>query len=221
MTPLDQLSALANAAKAPEMAAYHKTTLPCLGVSNPEINALAKQWQAAGTPDDWLRDAHILWESGIFEARIAAAKLLTKARIKDDAAIWAEITAWVPDFNGWAIADHASKAGERRLSADPRRLDLVETWTRAPDLWTRRAALVMTLPWAKLTNPRSEQLAQRERILSWAATYTTDPEWFIQKAVSWWLRTLSTHDHERVRAFMDDHGANMKSFARKDATRKL
>ena len=221
MSPLDQLKALSHEAKATEMAAYHKTALPCLGVSNPEINELVKQWQAAGPPAVWLRDAHALWESGIFEARIAAGKLLTKARIKDDMAIWSEITRWVPQFGGWAIADHACKAGERRLIADPTRLDLVETWTSAPDFWTRRAALVMTLPWAKFTNPKPEQITQRERILGWTATYSSDQEWFIQKAVSWWLRTLSTHDPDRVRAFMTDHGDNLKPFARKDATRKL
>ncbi len=59
--------------------------------------------------------------------------------------------------------------------ADPRRLDLVESWTHDPSMWVRRAALVMTLPWAKLTHPKPDQTAERERILGWwAASYVAD-----------------------------------------------
>lgn len=219
--PLDQLRALGREPKASEMESYHKTGRVCLGVSNPEINALVKGWQAEGGPEDWLREARELWDSGIFEARIAAAKLLTKARIRGDACIWTEICRWVPEFDGWAIADHACKAGERRLLADPSRLDTVETWTRDPGLWVRRAALVMTLPWAKMPHPKPEDLKRRERVLGWAASYADDPAWFIQKAISWWLRTLSARDPDRVRAFVEAHGPRLKPFARKDAMRKL
>ena len=54
---------------------------------------------------------------------------LVQARIKDDAAVWALIARWVPDFNSWAIADHVCMAGMKRLGADPSRIDEVETWT--------------------------------------------------------------------------------------------
>ena len=56
------------------------------------------------------------------EGRVAAAKLLTQARIRPDGDVWALIASWVPQFDGWAIADHAMKAAERRLIADPARL---------------------------------------------------------------------------------------------------
>ena len=69
----------------------------------------------------------------------------------------------LPDFDAWAIADYASKAGERRLAADPRRLDEVETWVTSEHMWTRRAALVMTLPWTKDRFPKPDDLAVRDR----------------------------------------------------------
>ena len=90
-----------------------------------------------------------------------------------------------------------------------------------PDPPHRRAALVATLPWAKLTHPRPEELAARERILAWAAGYVADRDWFIQKAVAWWLRSLSLHDPDRVRAFLAGPGRELKAFARKDAARRL
>ncbi len=207
--------------KASEMKAYHKTDRVCLGVSNPVINDIVRDWQVGRSPEEWLSEASSLWDTGLFEARIAAAKLMTKSRITDDRGIWTEICSWIPEFDGWAISDHACKAGELRLLANPSRLDTVETWTGHRNHWSRRAALVMTLPWAKMADPTPAQREQRERILRWAARYTADPEWFIQKAVSWWLRTLSQHDPARVKAFMDTYGKRMKSFARKDAVRKI
>jgi 3-methyladenine DNA glycosylase AlkD len=147
---------------------------------------------------------------------------VTQARIREDEAlVWSELQRWVSEFDAWAIADHTCKAIERRLAADPARLDVVETWTSDPVIWVRRAALVATLPWAKLTHPSAEDLLARERILGWAASMVADRNWFIQKAIGWWLRTLSVHDAERVRAFIDGPGAGLKPFARREALRRL
>jgi 3-methyladenine DNA glycosylase AlkD len=88
-------------------------------------------------------------------------------------------------------------------------------------MWTRRAALVITLPWTKQNNPNAAELAVRERVLGWAAGYVTDPQWFIQKAIASWLRDLSKHDPDRVVTFIDEHGEAMKPFARKEALRLL
>ncbi len=111
-------------------------------------------------------------------------------------------------------------AGQKRLIAAPERIDHVEPWTRSDHMWTRRAALVITLPWAKKLD-RPEDLAIRERVLGWAATYVPDRDWFIQKAVAWWLRELSKHDASRVRDFLAAHGDGMKAFARREAAKYL
>lgn len=218
---LSALEALADAQKAKDMAAYHKVSRRYLGVSNADINQLATDARRSLSLEARLAAADALWTTDIHEARIAAAKLLTQARIKGDGPVWDMILGWVPQFDAWAIADAVSSAGERRLVAAPERLDMVEGWTRAEHMWSRRAALVMTLPWAKQRYPSEAEAAARTRILGWAAGYTSDPEWFIQKAVSWWLRTLSRRDPERVQAFMAEHGDQMKAFARKDALRLI
>jgi 3-methyladenine DNA glycosylase AlkD len=88
-------------------------------------------------------------------------------------------------------------------------------------MWTRRAALVITLPWAKIKTPKPAEVEARERILGWAATYADDPQWFIQKAIGWWLRDLNKHDPARVMAFQDTYGAAMKPFARREAQRLM
>jgi len=210
-----------NAVKAAEMAAYHKTPRPFLGVANPVIDAAAKEWRAELSLQDRLTLASQLWDSNIHEARVAAAKLLVQARIRPDDGAWALICAWVPQLDGETIADHVCGAGSRRLLADPTRVDEIEAWTTSDHIWTKRAALVMTLPWTKMNNPKPADLAIRERVLGWAAEYTNETTWGIQKSVSSWLRELGRHDAERVYAFLDAHGDKMKPSLRKDAGRGL
>ena len=147
------------------MAAYHKVPRGYLGVSVPDLEAVVADWRRAPVAER-VAVARALWTSDVHEARIAAAKLLTQARIREDETlVWAELRRWVPAFDGWAVADHACKAIERRLVALPERLDEVEGWTGNDSLWVRRAALVATLPWSKLTHPSGAEIAARERIL--------------------------------------------------------
>lgn len=219
MIELDMLQALADAERAEQMAAFYKVPRLYLGVANPQIDALVAEWRADRDLGGRVTLARGLWDSDIHEARIAAAKLLTQARIRPDDAVWALIAEWVADFDGWAIADHAMIAGQKRLVADPARLDQAEAWLDHPNPWTRRAALVGTLPWAKMNNPKPADLAARDRVLDWAARLADDHDRFIQKAIAGWLRDLSKRDAPRVRAFLADHGARMKPSARKDAQR--
>ncbi|MCR9107579.1 DNA alkylation repair protein [Marivita sp. XM-24bin2] len=225
MTLDDALAELRKAAdpgRAAQMAAYHKIDRPYLGVANPKTDSLARKWRQSLDLKARLDLARLLWETNIFEARVAAAKLLTQARIKpSDEAAWTLIQSWVPDFDSWAIADHVCMSGQRRLTADPSRLDMVETWITSDRMWTRRAALVITLPWTKQNHPSADEERARDRVLGWAETYLDDPEWFIQKAIAWWLRDLSKHDPERTRAFLAEHGSRLKPFARKEAARLL
>ncbi len=201
--------------------AYHKSHREHLGVPNPVLNDLTKAWRQELAVPDRVALADGLWQTNIFEGRLAAAKLLTQARIRPDDAVWALITSWVPDFDSWAVADHVCMAGQKRLTAAPERLDEVAAWTTSEHMWTRRAALVITLPWTKQNFPKADELAARDRILGWAAAYVADRDWFIQKAIAWWLRDLSKHDAHRVQAFLDVHGADMKPFAAKEAAKYL
>lgn len=225
MTPATAIAALrvlGDPAKAAEMHRYHKVDRPYLGIANPVIDEQVKSWRAEVDLEQRLALARGLWKGNTHEGRVAAAKLLTQARIRpDDTGAWDLICDWVPQFDAWAVADHASIAGQKRLVADPARLDTVETWVTSDHMWTRRAALVMTLPWTKQNHPKPAESETRDRVLGWAASYVTDHDWFIQKAVAWWLRELSKHDPARVQDFLAQHSDAMKPFAVKEAARKL
>ncbi|MDS9467392.1 DNA alkylation repair protein [Paracoccus sp. MBLB3053] len=218
---ITELRALGDETKAADLAAYHKAERPYLGVPVPVIDELARVWRAELDVEGRLELARELWTSDIHEARVAAAKLLTQARIRPDEGAWQLITSWVAEFDAWAIADHVMKAGEKRLVADPARLDEVETWLDDASPWVRRAALVGTLPWTRIRNPKAEDLARRERILGWCEKLADDHQKFVQNAIGWWLRDLSKHDPQRVATWLDAHGARLKPYARREAGRWL
>jgi 3-methyladenine DNA glycosylase AlkD len=220
-TALAQLQALADPTKAAEALAYHKVDRPYLGLRVPQIEELTTQWRADLSIEDRIQLAADLWQTNIHEARIAAAKLLTQARLKPDQAAWELICSWVPDFDAWALADHVCIAAQKRITAEPARIDTVEDWTQSENMWTRRAALVATLPFTKQNFPKEFELEIRDRVLGWAASYCDDRDWFIQKAVAWWLRDLSKHDPARTESFLDANGERMKAFARKEAAQYL
>ena len=225
MTPDDalaQLQAAGDPEKAAKDAAYHKTERPTWGVPGDVIAALTTGWRQDLPMAERLTIAQALWQADVHDTRIAAPKLLTQARIKDrEAEAFDLLLSWAPDFDGWAIADTVCGALAKRLIAHPERLDIIEGWTAAEDLWTKRAALVATLPWCKQRHPSDAERQQRTRILGWVEGYVPDDRWFIQKAIAWWLRDLSKREPERVRAFLQEHGSRMKPFAMKEAGRHM
>lgn len=211
---LGRLEAAADPAKSPIFRSYHKVDRPYLGVAMPAVDALARAIAVATPPSDVIALAGALWDTDIFEARLLAARLLGRPQLKDIAAIWTMIGGWLADFDSWAIADAVAKAGARCLRADPHLLDDVERWTVSESFWIRRAALVFTLDWAK-------QGRNPDRMLRWMDLYVGDKEWFIGKAIGWWLRELSKHDPERVRRFLAKHENRLAAVTRREATKYL
>lgn len=190
---------------------YQKSSWEHWGVPAPRID-LAIREVVGRASEDALSIGANLWREPVWDLKIAAARLLKT--VEPSEAVWQFVLERMPDLDGWAIADSLADTGSRCLTADPRRLDTVEGWVESPHLWTRRASLVFTLPWTK--NGESP-----ERMLGWAARLSVDPEWFIQKAIGWWLRSLSKKNPMRVRQFLADHGAALKGVARREATKYL
>lgn len=219
---LAHLRSLSDAVKAAEMAAYHKTPRDFLGISAQLLDEMARDLRRDHGLPARCDMAQALWDSNIHEARILAAKLLTQARMRpDDSTAWTMIATWAQDFDSWALADHAAIAGAKRLQADPARLDQVAGWIIHPNMWTRRAALVMTLPWARLPHPKAADIAAREQVLGWAEQLVPDRDRFIQKAIAWWLRDLSRRNPDRVREFLAGPGSALSKPAQREAARNL
>lgn len=212
------LRAALRAEGTPERAAqekrYHKSDWEHWGVAAPRMEAVLKGLDPNLTASERLKLAARLWKTPIWDVKIVSIRMLRAKTVPPDDALWMFVLARMADLDGWAVADCLADVGARCLTADERRLDKVEAFVDNPHLWTRRAALVLTLPWAKTTR-------DPERMLGWAARLVPDREWFIQKAIAWWLRELSKREPDRVGRFLAEHGVGMKAFARKEAGKYL
>ena len=211
---LQALRALGSPERAEHEKAYQKSRWEHWGVSLPNMDAATRETLDDLKQDEALELSRRLWREPVWDLRIVAGRILARKSIAPDAKVWDFVTERLIDLDGWAVADNLATVASRCLIEDPGRLDAVETWIENPHLWTRRAALVFTLPWTKETR-------DPERMLGWAARLGDDPEWFIQKAIGWWLRELSKRDPERVRRFLNDHGEKLRGVARREATKRL
>ena len=193
---------------------YQKSSWEHWGVAVPKMDAAIRAAVADLGQRDSLALATRLWREPVWDLRIVAARVLARKAVAPDADVWAFVTRRMGDLDGWAVADNLAVVGGRCLLADPLRLDLVAAWVDSPHLWTRRAALVFTLPWTR-------ENRDPERMLLWAARLASDRQWFIQKAIGWWLRELSKRDPSRVRRFLAEDGAALMAVARREATKYL
>lgn len=208
------LRACASRERAEREKAYQKSVWDHWGVSMPKMDAAIRETLKGVSDEVLFQLSGRLWSEPVWDLKIAAVRILARNSVPPSKRMWRFVLARMGDLDGWAVADNLADVGSRCLVDDPRRLDAVETWIDSGRLWTRRAALVFTLPWAKPgRNP--------ERMLGWAARLRDDRAWFIQKAIGWWLRELSKHDPARVRGFLDDHGASLKGVARREASKYL
>jgi 3-methyladenine DNA glycosylase AlkD len=196
---LQALRARADAKRAEWERAYQKSRWEHWGVPLPGMDAAIRETLGDLTQKEALSLCVRLWREPVWDLKIVAGRILARKAIEPD---------------GWAVADNLAMAGSRCLVAEPGRLDAVEAWIESSHLWTRRAALVFTLPWTK-------EKRDPERMLGWAARLAEDRQWFIQKAVGWWLRELSKRDPKRVRRFLKEHGPKLTGVARREAAKYL
>lgn len=193
---------------------YHKSSREHWGVAVPLCQQVAKEFSKGLEQSELLAMAEALWSTNLFDPMMCASKILSLPCIKPSPAVWKLIKSCLKDVDGWALEDCLAHVAWKCLLADKKLLNDLDKWTTHPNFWMRRATLVYTLPFAK---PGQDP----ERMLGWASTYACDPEWFMQKAIGWWLRVLGEHNPERVITFLKIHWDQLKGVAKKEATRKL
>jgi 3-methyladenine DNA glycosylase AlkD len=211
---IQALRAFGDAKRAEREKAYQKSRWEHWGVALPSMDVAIKETLGDLSQRQALELSRRLWREPTWDLKIVAGRILGRKSIDPDADVWAFVTERLPDLDGWAVADNLASVASRCLIEDPRRLDAVEAWIENPHLWTRRAALVFTLPWTK-------EKRDPERMLGWAARLAQDREWFIQKAIGWWLRELSKRDGRRVRRFLTEHGEKLTGVAKHEAAKYL
>lgn len=207
MQELDRLRDLADPERAARASARHKRDRETLGVTPAALEEVVAEWRAERDLDARIALAEALWDSDVHEARLAAARLLVQARMRPDDAAWAAIMDWAPQIDGAEIDDAVMTAAARRVVADPTRLDQITAWAGSRNPWLRRGVMLATLPWAKMNNPKPEDLKIREKILQLMLRLASDRHGGVRQAAKLWLRNLEKRDPDRVAVWHSAHEA--------------
>ncbi|MHB8856579.1 MAG: DNA alkylation repair protein [Bellilinea sp.] len=170
---IEHLREMANPENAAGMARFGINPANTLGVSMPQLRALAR-----GRRDH--QAALELWASGIHEARILAAlvddpALLTEAQMED----------WVQDFDSWDVCDQVCM---NLFDRNPLAYAKAIEWAGREAEFVKRAgfALMACLAW-------HDKGAADERFLEFLPVIqreSTDRRNFVKKAVNWALRQI-------------------------------
>jgi 3-methyladenine DNA glycosylase AlkD len=203
------LGTLRSAEKISAMRRFAIVTDTALGISNPDLQTIARAARKNHAR------ARLLWDSNIREARLLALwtadpKLLTEA----------EARRWADDFNSWEIVDTAAD-----LFVEARLLVLINDFARDDREFVRRTAFAMIASAAvHLKKEPDETLLV---FLPLIAAYATDTRNFVRKAVNWALRNIGKRSrtcHAPALALAREMAASDDKTARwigKDAVKEL
>jgi 3-methyladenine DNA glycosylase AlkD len=94
-------------------------------------------------------------------------------------------------------------------------------WTRSEHLWTRRAALVSTVPLNQPARGATAPRGEARRTLAVCERLIDDRADMIVKGLSWALRVLAVKDPEAVVAFVDKHRERLAARVIRETNNKL
>lgn len=208
------LAARADPDAAQGMQAYMKSAMPFLGVAAPARAAL-------------LRDLRpLLGDRATVGA--AAEQLWDDARAREERYVATALARRLapqphrlPLYRHWIVTgawwDHVDEIAARlvgpALRADPAGVTpVLRSWTRAPDRWLRRAAVI-----CQLGAKHGTDLALLTEAIE---ASLDDGDFFLRKGIGWALRQHARTDPEWVRGFVATHPA-LSPLSRKEALRHL
>ena len=212
---MQALRALGGAKRAEQEKRYQKSRWEHWGVPLPSMDAAIKETLGDLSQEQALDLCRRLWREPVWDLKIVAGRILARKGIAPDAKVWVFVTERVADLDGWGAVE---QSGECRVALPHRRL---RPPRRRRNL-DRKPAFVDAARSAGLHPALGEEKRDPERMLGWAARLAEDREWFIQKAIGWWLREFSSkRDPKRVRRFLTDHGRKLRGVAKREATKYL
>jgi 3-methyladenine DNA glycosylase AlkD len=213
-----ELERLAVPAKAPQMQAYMKSSLPFHGVAKPVLQACVKglvgdAWFESGEALDAAVRAQ--WASARFrEERYVALELLAHRRARPlmTLARLPLLEALIVAGAWWDLVDPLAGRVEAVLVAEPGpTAKAMRQWSRCDDLWKRRASIICQL----------HRKADTDVALLFECVEPSldSKEFFLRKGIGWALRALSATDPEAVRRFVTKYDGCLSGLSRREALR--
>lgn len=197
------------------------TAQDVLGVRTPEMRQVARSWMAAHkalAPAGVLAIAGALWDAGSRDERMVGLFMLERDKRALRDLTWDHFDRWRGDIDNWIVCDQlATKVFGPWITLDPgRRLPYLDLLIAEPGLYSRRLALVATVPLnrtAKTAIP-AQTLAMIDRVRH-------ERQAMISKAVSWALRELAKTHAAAVAAYLDAHRQELAGNVVREVANKL
>lgn len=213
-----QLQAAADPSRAAGAQAYMKSQMPSLGVRVPEVRRIVKTAAAAHPPGglaELQSTVLALWRNAACrEERYAAIDLTGLKLAAGELSMLAVYEEIIRTGAWWDLVDGvAHRLGALLLAHRSELTPVLGRWSGDQNFWVRRAAITAQLG-AKSATDTALLAAVIEANLK-------DPEFFIRKAIGWALRQYARTDPDWVRAFVQQHWADLSPLSRTEALRNL
>jgi 3-methyladenine DNA glycosylase AlkD len=214
------LLAAGDPARAPQERRYLKSALRHYGTSMPAMRRVLTAWRAPRPPFDraTLRTfVDEAWRRGVHELRnVAVEQLVDDVRLlAPDDLPWLE--GLLREAKTWALVDPLAVQVLGPLThAHPDAAAAVAAWSRDPDHWLRRTALLVHLLPMRRGEP--DAFAAFARV---AEPLLEEREFFVRKAIGWVLRERAKRCPDEVFAWLLDHAPRASGLTLREATKPL
>jgi 3-methyladenine DNA glycosylase AlkD len=150
------------------------------GIRTPVLNLMAKKYREGGF--DLVKE---LWNSGAFEEKLLAGKLLNMICKKDPMLALKLVTEFTKDISDWAVCDcigmQSLKPVAKKIQHEI--FELSAILIKSKNHWERRLSLVII---EVFTKDRSLHPVIMKRV----NLLESDEEYYVKKAVAWIKRNL-------------------------------
>ncbi|MGH2553017.1 MAG: DNA alkylation repair protein [Chitinophagaceae bacterium] len=181
---LKQIQNILRSKANPEAKAAHQKFVPSTdfvyGVRIPVLNEMAKQFKSG---DFELVEA--VWDSGAFEEKLLAVKILGKIAKKDPQRSLKLIQHFAKNIGNWAVCDAMGMQGLKPIIKTHQQeiFELARKYNGSKDFWQRRLSLVL-VEWYT----RIKSLHPEIKIL--VKNLENDEEYYVKKAIVWIKKNL-------------------------------
>ncbi|MQA77266.1 MAG: DNA alkylation repair protein [Streptosporangiales bacterium] len=211
----------ADPARAPQMQAYMKSTMPYRGVPSPGVRALCREvFPAHPLPDRpaWESAVRGLWDDAAYREERYAGIALTGDRAyagyqdPDAMALYEHLVvsgAW------WDFVDEVAirRVGPILLAHPAEVTPVLRAWARDDDLWRRRTAII-----AQIKAKHATDLALLDHCVRANLDHR---DFFVRKGIGWALREYAKTDPAWARAYVERHRDAMAPLSVREATKHL
>lgn len=198
------------------------TGLTVYGVRVPRMREIAREWQRAHRGVSWedvVALAEVLWDGESQEERSVAVELLERFARHIPELSWDHLDRWRRKVDNWALTDGLGvRILGRWLQGQPEgRLARLADLIADADVWSRRLALVATIP----LNRGDPATAIPDLTLELINRVKTERHPMITKAISWALREMSKSHADRVSTYLEQNREVLAAHVVREVDNKL